>query len=470
MIGPMRKARHAAAKNDRKGSPCRIIVLAIAIVAAVHFALFGYFLFRTAIGSPISDMFSYIDAYLRYRADQTSLLDYLWRAHGEHHLVWIRLLTWVDVEIFHTRGIPFMIAATAAISATAALVWQQLRRAEPVLGGATSLGLLAPMLVLGSANVTDCSVPINTTYPLTVLFVIVALVLFAGGQQSDPNKRFRRMAAVPAAFCASFATAAGLLAWPVLLWIAWRERLAGAWLGVLAGIAVIYAVIYARDLNLIGLAPALQKDAAAFLDPAHLRKLLDYFVAFLGLPLTRAPALATVGRVFGAMLFLAGLAAVLIATFSDRLSGQLDRVAIGMILLAFGSAALAAIGRADLADEGAVPVRYALFATLLQVGLLCLMLPRLAQHSTSPRSRLLLCLAGLLFAVVLLIQQIFVGRTAAQIANAISREADCFAVGALPAASVGKVVSRTPEGARAVLTALRREGLLSPRSNNCQAP
>ena len=93
MIGPMRKGRHAAAKNDRKGSPCRIIALAIAIVAAVHFALFGYFLFRTAIGSPISDMFSYIDAYLRYCAGETSLLDYLWRSHGEHHLVWIRLLT-----------------------------------------------------------------------------------------------------------------------------------------------------------------------------------------------------------------------------------------------------------------------------------------------------------------------------------------------------------------------------------------
>jgi hypothetical protein len=466
----MCKARRSTAQGECGSARCQTLALAIAIVAAVHFALFGYFLFRTVIGSPISDMFSYIDAYLRYRAGQTSLLDYLWRAHGEHHLVWIRLLTWVDVEIFHTRGIPFMIAATAAILATAALVWQQLRRAEPVLGSATSLGLLAPMLVLGSANVTDCSVPINTTYPLTVFFVIVALVLFADGPGPDPNTRFRRMAALPAAFCASLATAAGLLAWPVLLWIAWRERLARAWLVVLAGISVIYAIIYARDLNLIGLAPTLQKDAAAFLDPAHLRKSLDYFVAFLGLPLTRAPALATIGRIFGAMLFLAGLAAVLIATFSGRLSRRLDRVAIGMILLAFGSAALAAIGRADLADEGAVPVRYALFATALQVGLLCLVLPRLAQHYASPRSRLVLSLAGLLFAAVLLVQQILMGRTAAQIAKAISTEADCFAAGTLPAASVGKVVSRTPDGAQSVLIALRREGLLAPRLSDCQTP
>src|ERR1700675_4558578 len=94
------------------GSWCQIILLAIALTAAAHFALFGYFLFRTATTSPISDMFAYIADYLRFRAGETSWLDYLWHAHGEHHLVWIRLLTWADVEIFHTRGIPFMAAAT----------------------------------------------------------------------------------------------------------------------------------------------------------------------------------------------------------------------------------------------------------------------------------------------------------------------------------------------------------------------
>src|SRR5581483_5448290 len=146
----------------------RLLTSSIVLIAVAHFALFGYFLVQTRISSPISDMFAYIDVYLHFRAGEMSLLEYLWRAHGEHHLVWIRLLTWADVELFHIRGIPFMIAATVATVASPLLVWLELRQAHPVLGGATSLGLLAPMLMLSTANVTDCSVPINTTYPFTV--------------------------------------------------------------------------------------------------------------------------------------------------------------------------------------------------------------------------------------------------------------------------------------------------------------
>jgi hypothetical protein len=459
---------HSVAKSSSKRSLCRVIALAIALIAAVHFLLFGYFLVRTAITSPISDMFAYIAANLRFRAGETSLLDYLWQAHGEHHLVWIRLLTWADVELFHTRGIPFMAAATAAVAATAALVWQELRRAEPSLGRAPSLGLLAPMMILGSANVTDCSVPINTTYPLTVFFVILALVLFASEPGSSAH--YRRMAAIPAALGASLGTAAGLLAWPILLWIAWRERLTRGWLGMLAGIGVVYAALYAQDLNLLGLAPALQKDTAWFLSAAHLGKLLDYFFAFLGLPFTRAPAFGPIGRAAGVALFLAGISAALVAAFSGRLSTRMDRIAIGMILLAFGSAALAAVGRSDLIDEVKVPVRYTMFATALQVGLLCLVLPRLARHYAGARDRVLLNAAGLIVAIVLLIQQVVVGRSAAQIAGAISKAADCFAQGTLRTGEVSEVVTRFPEDAQATLSDLRRQGLLAPRPGDCPAP
>ncbi len=471
----MCKARHSVAKSSSNRSLCRVIALAIALIAAVHFALFGYFLYRTAITSPISDMFAYIAAYLRFRAGETSLLDYLWRAHGEHHLVWIRLLTWADVELFHTRGIPFMAAATAAVAATAALVWQELRRAEPSSGRATSLGLLAPMLILSSANVTDCSVPINTTYPLTVFFVILALVLFAGERQRGGNNaHYRRVAAALAAFGASLGTAAGLLAWPILLWIAWRERLARSWLATLTSLGIVYIFFYAQNLNLLGLAPALGKDTASFLSPAHLGKMLDYFFAFLGLPFTRAPAFGLIGRIMGAALFLAGLSAVLIATLSRRLSTPLDQIAIGMILLAFGSAALAAVGRGDLIEEVRVPVRYTMFATALQVGLLCLVLPRLARHYAGARDRVLLNTAGLIVAIVLLIQQVVVGRSAAQIAGTIAKAADCFAQGTLSAGQVSQkvseVVTRFPEDAQATLSDLRRQGLLAPRPGDCPAP
>jgi hypothetical protein len=137
----------------------------------------------------------------------------------------------------------------------------------------------------------------------------------------------------------------------------------------MAGLSVIYSPFYARDLFFLGLQPALHKDAASFVDAAHLYSMSYYFFTFLGLPFTREPSLGLMGFVIGGTLFLAGSYAVVIATSTNRLTTQLDRIATGMILLAFGSAALAAVGRSDLSDGLKVPVRYTMFATMLQVGL-----------------------------------------------------------------------------------------------------
>jgi hypothetical protein len=446
-----------------------ILAWGVFALATVHFILFGYFLFQTAIMSPISDMFAYLDAYIRFRAGEVSWVTYLWRAHGEHHLLWIRLLTWADVEVFHTRGIPFMAAATAAIAATALLLWHHLRRAQAMADGPTSLALLAPMLIMSTANVTDVSVPINTTYPITVFFVVLAIVLFAYARNRAWRANYQRMAALLAAFGASLATAAGLLVWPILFWIAWRERLSRTWLATLACLGIVYILFYARDLHFIGLAPTLETGAASFLSPEHLSRVADYCFAFLGLPSTREPALALVGRALGVTLFLAGLSAVVIATFSERLSTPFNRIAVGMILLALGSAALAALGRGDLIDEVKVPVRYTLFATALPIGLLFILLPRAACFLRSPRGRVLQATAGLLLAGLLLIQQLAIGRAAARIAQAIAREADCFAQGTY-AEPISPTVTRIPQEAQRVLQILRQQGLLAPRLNDCPMP
>jgi hypothetical protein len=47
--------------------------------------------------------------------------------------------------------------------------------------------------------------------------------------------------------------------------------------------------------------------------------------------------------------------------------------------------------------------------------------------------------------LVLHIQQIVVCRAAAQIAEVISREADCFAAGALPAGQIGRLTPAFPK-------------------------
>ena len=442
-----------------------IIALTISVIAAVHFVLFGYFLYQTAITSPISDMFTYIADYLRFRAGRVGLLSYLWEPHGEHRLLWTRLVTWADVELLHTRGFAFMAAATASIAATATLVWHRLRRAEPT--PAASLALLAPMLILTSANSVDCSVPINTTYPITIFFASSSIVLFAVAQARDRHAGLQRGAAIAAAIGAGFATAAGLLVWPILIWIGWRGRAPYRWLAAVAGIGCVYVIFYLHDLPPYGLAPALEMDAQSFLSAQHVWKLLDYFVGFLGLPWTRAPALAVPGRVIGVALLLAGLSAIAVASFSDRLAKPLDRTAVALIMLALGSAAFAAVGRSELVSE--IPVRYTMFTSMLHVGLLFLLLPRCVRPFATARGQLLLNVSALVFAAVLLIQQGMVGRIAERTAAVIARDADCFAQGRV-AGPVNLAVTRTPAGSAAVISALIQQGLLAPRSTQCTSP
>jgi len=441
----------------------------IALIAVMYFAAFGFFLFKAAIMSPISDMFRYISDYLLFRDGKLGLIDYLWKPHGEHHLVWIRLLTWADVEIFHTQAIPFIAAATVAISLTAALVWYKLWGAEGRVGAASSLALLAPMLILSTANVVDCNVPINTTYPITVAWVVLALVLFAHADTSAQHANYWRVGATLAASVAPLGMAAGLLVWPILFWTAWQGQVNRRWLVALGGIGVIYFAMYLRDVYFFGIVPTWERGVEFYLGLDHLGKLIDYFFSFLGLPFTRDPRLGFVGRIVGGLLFLAGLSAILIATCSNRLSTPLDRIGIGMILLGLGSAALASVGRGDLIEEVKVPVRYTIFVAMLQVGFLCLLLPRLGHRVAGPGGRLWQQAVGLLLACLLLVLQIFVGRSAEQIASAISEEADCFAQG-IRYAEVSHTISPTPEVAQSVLVALRESGLLAPKTVRCAAP
>ena len=100
---------------------------AIAVAAGLQVLLFGWFLARTTIHLPFLDMLDWIDAYLAFRTGSDGP-GYLWAFHNEHHLVWIRLLTALDVAEFHADGTALIAAATAALVLAATLVVLELRR------------------------------------------------------------------------------------------------------------------------------------------------------------------------------------------------------------------------------------------------------------------------------------------------------------------------------------------------------
>jgi hypothetical protein len=121
---------------------------------------------------PFMDVLDWIVSWL-YRGDHGGFVACLWAFHNEHHMVWMRLLTAVDVELFHAAGIVFVVAGTAALLAAAAMTGAIIYRSSASLAG---YAWLAPMLILTPANAADCGIPIFTVYPIALCFMIGCIV------------------------------------------------------------------------------------------------------------------------------------------------------------------------------------------------------------------------------------------------------------------------------------------------------
>lgn len=167
------------AAGDSRERDRRLFARVLCVAAALQALLFGFFWLQTQVRLPFSDMLRWIADYLRWR-EQGDLLEYLWAFHWDEHLVWIRILTAIDVSVFKASGLPFVAVATAALLATAALMFREMRISSVGAGPLAPLAWLVPMLTLTTANVVDCSVPINCQYPLVLAFMVAALLLFDG--------------------------------------------------------------------------------------------------------------------------------------------------------------------------------------------------------------------------------------------------------------------------------------------------
>jgi hypothetical protein len=421
----------------------------VAILFSVQAALFAWVLARTMILRPFWDMITWIDAFLVF-GHTGGFLAYLWAPHNEHHLVLIRLLTALDVSAFHASGIPFVVAATTAVVITAGLVTAELRRGARLPRPLRVLVLLGPMLLLTTDAAVDCSIPINSNYPLTVLFIVCTFVLFDGEPERTWRTPARRAASLFAAMLAGLANAVGLVIWPALLWSAWRGGASRLWLLTVATTGLVYCFIYVQDLPLLG-----ADGLPLFFGAGHVLKMADYLLMYLGLPISRAPALGVPARILGAGLLAAAAAVVWHDATLPRPAPRLYRFAIGMIMAALAAAFLAAAGRVDLEADVKVPVRYAVMLAPLHVGLLALALPYLANRATTPRRQIVLLGSATLFAGALITLQIGEGRSAIAESTAMSATLDRYDAGIRDSA-VQRLVFPNLATADRVIRTLRR--------------
>jgi hypothetical protein len=389
-----------------------LLIAALRVITAIDLALFAWYLKASIIREPFWDMYSWVLHYLDYRRDG-GWWAYLWAPHDVHRPVWIRLLTAFDIEVFSGTSYPFIVFATACHLVTAWLLWRESRRGVHGRSGEV-LGYMVLMLLLTSVAAVNCAVPLTNGYVHVLSAIVLAIVLFDGeGEVRAPGRSaiWRRSAAILAGVSAPLASAVGWAIWPILLWVAWRGNTGRMWITLVGIIGAAFAAIYNYGLTItLGDSPT---PAAGLANDLLARA--NYLVTYLGLPWTRAAALAVPGRIVGALLLAAGVWVVVRRGLLRPPAGRLERIAVALVMFSLASALLASAGRAGVTGrtDVLVPVRYAVLVTPLHVGLLWIVWPVLGRLWDKERHRIAVSLAVAGACVLLLVQQIAAGQMAA---------------------------------------------------------
>jgi hypothetical protein len=300
---------------------------------------------------------------------------------------------------------PFLLFGVACLAVLAGSVVREVMASDLAPGPRAMVALIVVLLLATSFNGIDCSAPQLGVYLHTCAFLVLALVLLDGKDEAGRHATARRFGALAAGAGAAFGVDGGLLAWPVLIWAAWRGGLGLRWIVLigLVGALVIAAYLHGwsengNTLNLISVTPL---------------RMADYVIRFLGLPWSHSLNLVNFGRAVGAATLGFGSYAILRFGLLQAPRSRLDRIAIGMLLFSFMTAAVITVGRLNAAPDREMPIRYALFTSLAQVALLLVVAPSLARLWATGWRRLGQAVV-LLGAVLFLGQQILAGRAGAE--------------------------------------------------------
>ena len=140
-----------------------------------------------------------------------------------------------------------------------------------------------------------------------------------------------------------------------------------------------------------------------------------YFVNYMGLPWSHLPGLHIPAAAMAIGLSVLIVVLCVRRGLIDPPGGLRERVAIGLLAFTFGTAVLAALGRARLGDPNALPeppVKYAIFLSVAHAALAVAVLPWLRRWWDEPKKRAAVQLAGLMLGGLLIVQQIGLGEAA----------------------------------------------------------
>lgn len=373
----------------RKGATHRLhyaLLSAIAVLAILHVLCFVYFVYATWLPEPVYDFLDWIVATSRWHSGDH--IGYLLQPHNGHMLAWSRILTIIDADLTGGTGLPFFVFGSVLFAALAiCLVITVIQTSLPPT--IKMLSIAATVVLITKSELTLlCSMPTMGVFIHAAGFATLALLVV---------DRSPFLAGIFAS-AAAFGSAGGLLVWPAVIWSAWRGGLATRQLIILAIAGVVFCATYLSWSQV----------SSEISRPALLQS-IDYGIRFLGLPWTHSAKLVSAGRLIGTITAIVGSWLIIEDLLRQRQRTRLERIGLSLILFAFLVAAAAATARVNVAVDREMPVRYAIFPALAQVGILFSLTEAFRRL---PVLSMQFVIAGTI--AILLLQEIFVGRAATE--------------------------------------------------------
>jgi hypothetical protein len=381
----------------------RAVIGALAAVTALYLVVFGYFIGATALRVPVGDVVFWITHYLDHWLTG-DWWGYLWIDHNGHRLLWSRLLMIPMLQWMGGSVMPFILFGIACFVIMIGALVLELKAADLPAAPRVAIMLAVVLLLATTFNGIDCGAPQLGVYLHTCAFVVLALVLWDGKGEGGRYAPERRIAALVAAILAGFGVNGGLMIWPVLCWASWRGGLGWRWLAAVFLVGVPFGLFYLHGL--------VQPGVISTFDGETILRMGDYLLRLFGLPWSHSPALVDPARLVGLLTVGCSIYAVLRFGLLGAPRSRLDRIAVALLMFSFLIAALIIYGRLNTAPDRPMPIRYALFTSLAQVGLLLLAAPAIARF-WDRRTGSVIQGALLIGAVLFLVQQVASGRAGA---------------------------------------------------------
>lgn len=422
--------------------------LAAGLLAVVAVAVVGHALALMAEARhplPAADQWGLVVDIDRWDRGEWRLPD-LWKQHNEHRWPVPRLLFIADLAAFQFRSVLPLPASVLTLFAHALLLVSLARRAVPTGPPWSAAAVAVVFLLLFSASqIANLELPLGFAFLFASFAASCACAAFARAvRAANPDGRWLA-AALLAATLASFSNANGLVIWPVLALLAlWLLVPARGW-GMLGAVA---AVVLGSYLWGYRRPPGLPEPLYALLQPLEL---VRFVCLFLGSPFRAA------GESFAGLagaLALAGFAALAWRTRGSR-SGSAAAL-LGIVLFAFGSAGMVALGRVGTERGMPLDSRYASVALVAWAVLGAWACRRAADVAPVWRLATALTLFGLV--AVLLPQQWAAQREVEQRVLSLEQAALAVRVGVDDVDALARIHPR-PKKVLRLLPVLRRREL-----------